>query len=154
MNLMSIARRAMVVVQPGASVTLAAQLMREHHASALVVMSADNDTALPMGVVTDRDLVLEVLAQEVDPDMVTVGDVTLGSLITAHMDDGLFEAVAVMSREGLRHLVVVDDEGALVGLVSMDDLIAALSKALGTLAQTVPAEVSAERFEGMGRSAF
>lgn len=147
MNLMSIANRTVVVAVPDTSVQTAAQLMREHHVGALVIMSSDSDDALPIGMLTDRDLVVEVLAQEVDPDLVTVGDITMDRLVTAQMEDGIFEAVALMSQEGVRRLVVVDDEGAMQGVVSMDDVLLSLAQAMTMLAKTVPTEIHAERRE-------
>ena len=147
MNLMSIANRTVVVAVPDTSVQTAAQLMREHHVGALVVMSSDSDDALPIGMLTDRDLVVEVLAQDVDPDLVTVGDITMDRLVTAQMEDGVFEAVALMSQEGVRRLVVVDDQGAMQGVVSMDDVLVSLAQAMTMLAKTVPTEIHAERRE-------
>lgn len=147
MNLMSIANRTVVVAVPDTSVQTAAQLMREHHVGALVIMSSDSDDALPIGMLTDRDLVVEVLAQDVDPDLVTVGDITMDRLVTAQMEDGIFEAVALMSQEGVRRLVVVDDQGAMQGVVSMDDVLVSLAQAMTMLAKTVPTEIHAERRE-------
>lgn len=151
MNLMSITNPTVVVAMPDTAVTTAAQLMREHHVGALVVMSSDSDDALPTGVLTDRDLVVEVLAQEVDPDLVTVGDITLHRLVTAHMDDSIFEAATLMSSEGVRRLVVVDDDGGMVGLVSMDDVIVALSQTMNMLAKAIPTEIRTERRERPGQ---
>ncbi|HEX5373195.1 MAG TPA: CBS domain-containing protein [Aquabacterium sp.] len=150
MNLSSIVNRTVAVALPHTSVTQAAKLMREYHIGALVVMSSDQPDALPRGMLTDRDLVLEVLAQEVDPDMVTVGDISLERLVTASVDDSLFEAVSRMSEAGVRRLVIVDEVGGLIGLVSMDDVIVALSQALVALAQIIPSELRAERRERPG----
>jgi CBS domain-containing protein len=150
MNLSSIVNRTVAVALPHTSVTKAAKLMREYHIGALVVMSSDEPDALPQGMLTDRDLVMEVLAQEVDPDMVTVGDITLERLVTASVDDSLFDAVTRMSEEGVRRLVIVDEAGGLVGLVSMDDVIVALSQALVVLAKVIPMELRTERRERPG----
>lgn len=150
MNLSSIVNRTVAVALPQTSVTQAAKLMREYHIGALVVMSSDQPDALPRGMLTDRDLVMEVLAQEVDPDMVTVGDISLERLVTASVDDSLFEAVSRMSAAGVRRLVIVDELGGLIGLVTMDDVIVALSQALVALAQIIPSELRAERRERPG----
>ncbi|MDE2401842.1 MAG: CBS domain-containing protein [Burkholderiales bacterium] len=147
MNLLSIANRTVAIALPETPVSAAAQMMRERHVGALVLMSSKREDAIPVGLVTDRDLVVEILAQEVDPEMVTIGDITLGRLVTAHMDDTLFEGMAQMSTEGVRRLVIVDDLGALVGLVAMDDIIVALSGALSVLAKAIQTEIGTERRE-------
>lgn len=147
MQLISIANRTVAVAVPDTPVVTAAQLMREYHVGALVVMESSQEDALPLGMLTDRDLVMEVLAQEIDPNMLTVGDITLDRLVTASPDDTLFDAVDRMSAEGVRRLVIVDDAGSLLGLVSMDDVIVALSQALTVMAKVIPTEIRTERRE-------
>lgn len=143
-NLGTIASRLVIVVTGATSVTEAARLMRSHHVGSLVVMASAAADALPIGIVTDRDLVVEVLAQEVEPPLVKVGDVMSKTLVTARADDALFDAVEQMRRHGVRRLVVVDDEGGLVGLVSMDDLIGILAEELGGMSKALAAQVRAE----------
>lgn len=145
MNLMTLMNKRVVVVPPGTPVETAARLMRDEHVGALVVLSSDAVHARPIGVLTDRDLVIEVLAQGASPVLLTVGDITLPRLVTAGSDESLFQAMERMSREGVRRLVVVDERGGLLGLVSMDDILVALSQSLALMALTITREIRNER---------
>lgn len=145
MNLVTLMNKRVVVVPPGTPVETAARLMRDEHVGALVVLSSEAAHARPVGVLTDRDLVIEVLAQGAPPALLTVGDVTLPRLVTAESDESLFDAMERMSREGVRRLVVVDASGGVLGLVSMDDILVALSQSLALMARTISHELRNER---------
>lgn len=153
MDLMSLINKRVVVAPPGTSVETAARLMRDEHVGALVVLSSEAVHARPIGILTDRDLVIEVLAQGAPPALLTVGDIALPRLVTAGSDESLFDAMERMSREGVRRLVVVDARGGLLGLVSMDDILVAMSQSLALMARTISREIRNERGEGSGGQA-
>jgi CBS domain-containing protein len=121
--------------------------MREHHVGTLVVVDAGPDSPRPLGIVTDRDLVMEVLAQGVDPKLIAVGDLLARPLVTAREDDALFDAIQAMNQHGVRRLVVIDSEGHLAALLSMDDVIGVLAEELSGLSKAIEVEERTERVQ-------
>jgi CBS domain-containing protein len=99
-----------------------------------------NGSSIPISIVTDRDLVVEVLAAEVDPNTLNVGDIMPGELATVKEDTGIFEAIQHMRVRGVRRLPVVDDGGNLVGIVTFDDLLELLVEELGLLVKLISHE--------------
>lgn len=123
-----------VCTHRGATVTEAAQLMREFHVGTLVVTDGEQQAVTPVGLLTDRDVVIGVVAQRIDPDTILVGEIMNPTLITAFEDDDIHETIQKMGLKGVRRLPVVDPTGKLVGIVSEDDLLEQLSREMVTLA--------------------
>lgn len=138
-----ICKRAVIVVEAEHSVRAAAALMRDHHVGTLVVVR-NNGTCRPVGIVTDRDIAIGVVAVGLDPEVLTVGDIMGQRFFTAPDDQGVFETVRQMRREGVRRLPIVDAEGALVGIVTLDDLLGLLAGELAGLAGLVAQEQAVE----------
>jgi CBS domain-containing protein len=128
------ATAVVAVVEPDTQALVAAQLMRKHHVGALVVVDAV-EKARPVGIVTDRDLVLALMAEGLDPALFTVGDIMSTQLVWAYPDTDVLGAVALMRDNRLRRLIVVDATGLLVGIVSLDDVLAVVSQSLLDLTQ-------------------
>lgn len=137
--------REVVFIRRDESIPEAARLMRRHHVGDLVVVEEQQDRRVPVGIVTDRDLVLEVIAQEVDPNRLTVGDVMSFELVTAREEDSLFDAIKLMRRRGVRRVPVVDRAGVLVGILSVDDLLELFAETLGDLATLLQREQQREK---------
>ena len=112
----------------------AAELMREFHVGTLVVVDGTAGKVVPVGLVTDRDITIAVVAAHADPDSVRVSDVMRPALITANVADDIYATIQVMRDQGIRRLPVVDDDGTLVAIVSQDDLYAHLSREMAALA--------------------
>ena len=127
------ATSVVAVVEPETTALVAAQLMRRHHIGALVVVDAEQKVT-PVGIVTDRDLVLALMAEGLDPAMFTVGDIMSVGLVLAHPDMGAMEALKLMRVQRVRRLVVVDDVQRLVGIVSLEDLLELVARELAELA--------------------
>lgn len=123
---------AVVVVEPETTALVVAQLMRRHHIGALVVVDA-LDKARPVGIVTDRDLVLELMAEELDPAVFTAGDIMSVDLVMATPEMDAADAVQLMKTHRLRRLVIADDEGRLVGIVTMEDVLEVITRELASL---------------------
>jgi CBS domain-containing protein len=140
MNVGEICSRVVVVAESGTPVQQAAKLMRDHHIGALVVTDGSAEGRRPVGVVTDRDMVVEVLAADVNYRTLTVGDIMSERPATIKETAGLFEVIAQMRSGGVRRLVVVDADGRLLGIVAMDDLIPVLAEELSSLAQAIRVE--------------
>ncbi|MEK7751160.1 MAG: CBS domain-containing protein [Acidobacteriota bacterium] len=140
MNVGEICSRIVVVAESSMPVQQAAKLMRDHHVGALVVVEEGAGARRPIGIVTDRDMVVEVVAADVDYRRLTVGDIMSERLATLNETAGLFEVIGQMRSGGVRRLVVVDAKEHLLGIVAMDDLISVLAEELSALAQTIRVE--------------
>ncbi|MES1943608.1 hypothetical protein PC39_05820 [Salinisphaera sp. PC39] len=119
MKVGSFCNRDPVTVRRDTEIREAARSMRTHHVGALVVV----DGGRPVGIVTDRDLVIEVLAGDVSDDKLTIGDVMTQDVGVIEEDEGFSEALVKMAELGARRLPVVDARGHLVGMVSLDDIL-------------------------------
>jgi CBS domain-containing protein len=127
--------RTPAVIEPGASLREAALLMRDAHVGALVVIERKGSVARPVGVITDRDIVVAVVAVPgARPEGIRVGDVMSAQLRLAREDEGLAETVKAMSEGGVRRLPVVATDGSLFGMVTLDDVLRVLASELGSLA--------------------
>ena len=131
-QLKDFATSAVAVVEPEAPALVVAQLMRKYHIGALVVVDA-HDKTRPVGIVTDRDLVLELMAEGLDPAVFTTGDIMSVDLVLATPEMDVMDAVQLMKTHGLRRLVMTDDAGALVGIVTMEDVLEQLTRELANL---------------------
>jgi CBS domain-containing protein len=140
MNIGEICSRAVAVAEGGTSVPQAAKMMRDHHIGALVVIDGGAEARRPIGIVTDRDMVVEVVAADVDYRTLSVGDIMSERPASINETAGVFEAIAQMRSSGVRRLVVVDANGHLLGVVAMDDLIPVLAEELSALAQAIRVE--------------
>jgi CBS domain-containing protein len=112
-----------VWAEPDATILEAARLMREEHVGCVVVATAVRDKPRPLGVVTDRDIAISVVAAGLDPAVFTVGDVIAREVATVNESDDLFKAVRRMRTQGIRRLPVVDSEGFLKGIFTLDDFV-------------------------------
>ncbi len=145
MSIGEICNRDVVVIEKDATVEEAARLMRQHHVGALVVVRERDGVRVPVGIVTDRDIVIEVLAEGVEVGTVLAGDIMSAQLVTAHEADGIWETMQRMRIKGVRRLPVVDERGGLQGIVAMDDVIELLADELSQLAKLVAREQAVEK---------
>ena len=132
-QLKDFASSVVAVVEPETTALVAAQLMRRHHIGALVVVDAQENNR-PVGIVTDRDLVLELMAEGLDPAVFTAGDIMSLNLVLARPDMDAMDAVQLMEAHQLRRLVMADEAGRLAGIVSLEDILEVLSRELANLA--------------------
>jgi CBS domain-containing protein len=139
-----ICNRAVVVAEKTLSVREAAQLMRSRHVGDVVVVEQRNGSRHPVGIVTDRDIVVEVVAAGVNPDALTVADITGPDLATVSESEGVYEALHTMRSKGVRRIPVVDRDGGLVGIVTLDDLLSLLAEEMTELAKLVSREKQRE----------
>ncbi|NJD06868.1 MAG: CBS domain-containing protein [Methylococcaceae bacterium] len=128
-------KRSVVTASKQDSIVTAAQLMRQNHIGCLVIVEDTGAGNQPVGVLTDRDLVVEILAAEINPDDVTVGDIMSFELLTAWETDSIWETLQRMRVKGVRRVPVVDQKGLLTGILSSDDLLEVLSEELSQLAK-------------------
>jgi CBS domain-containing protein len=143
----NICQRPVITIRSSDEVIKAAQLMREKHVGYLVVV--ESDSMRPIGVLTDRDIVVSVVAREVDPATMRVADVMSPRPITAAEDESVEEALGKMRQFGIRRLPVVNRRDELVGILATDDVL----RALAVETQDIATAIGRERqIEEMRRS--
>lgn len=145
MNVGEYCKRGIATIPQRASAVEAAKLMRERRVGFLVVLDEECVERRPVGVLTDRDILLKVVACEVDPCSVMVADIMARQPMIATESDSLSEAVRGMRLAGIRRLPVVDARGSLTGVIALDDAIVAVTGMLSDLSTSIGRE---QRQEG------
>jgi predicted transcriptional regulator len=135
-----VCNREVVIVERSSSIAEAARLMRQFHVGDLVVVEKVVDKARPVGIVTDRDIVLEVIAADVAVNSLTVGDIMTAEVATVRETEGVFETLRYMRDQGVRRLPVVDSASRLIGIITLDDLLELLAEEMGELAKLLARE--------------
>jgi CBS domain-containing protein len=132
-----------VVTSPeDTSVADIAKLMRRQHVGSVVVTRGGGRQ--PAGIVTDRDIVVEVLAMGLDPSTLKAADIMTAAPILATQDEDVLWALKVMRDRGVRRLPVVDAAGEVAGMLALDDLMQHLGNSLGDVVQLIGTERSVE----------
>jgi CBS domain-containing protein len=133
-------KHRVVCIDSAADIVDAARTMREEHIGFLIVHERGDDIRKPIGVLTDRDIVLEVLAKDIDPHAVTVKDVMTRQPLVANESDELGEALQAMRMSGIRRVPVVDTRGALTGIFALDDGIDLITGLLCDISGSIKSE--------------
>lgn len=123
MNVGQYCKHAVVTVDAGASISEASYVMRDEHVGFLVVVNEGDPARRPVGVLTDRDIVLQIIARDVSPASVTVADVMTAKPMIATQSDDLNDLMQAMRLAGIRRVPVVDSRGALTGVIAIDDAL-------------------------------
>jgi CBS domain-containing protein len=105
------------------SILGAARMMRLHHTGDLIVVDDPSEDRVPVGIITDRDIVLEVLGKELDPYKTTVGEIMSSRLVIAGSSEDTTDAMERMRAHGVRRVPVVNDAGGVIGIITLDDLL-------------------------------
>lgn len=134
MSIGKLCSRIVHTVEPGETVRAAAALMKRNNVGTLLVLDADGR---PIGIVTDRDLVVRVMAEGHPAAEVRIEDVMTHHPRTLAEDTPIEEALAVMRQLGVRRLPVVGKRGDLVGILSLDDVLELLAGELGNAGQVI-----------------
>ena len=134
MGLVKCCREQVVAVSPDTPAVEVARIMGEKNVGSVVIVSGDNR---PVGVITDRDLAVRVMAQERNPGEVRAGDIVTRDVITFRDSMGVYEAIQKMTAEGIRRMPVVDDAGKLIGIVTMDDIVRMLGEEMAAIAKNI-----------------
>ncbi|WP_266221745.1 CBS domain-containing protein [Paraliomyxa miuraensis] len=146
MNVGAVCTREVVIAAGDDTVLEIAGLMRTHHVGDVVIVERSSGASLPTGILTDRDLVLEAMAQASDrlPDLVAA-DLVTRPLVTVRECDTIDDALEVMRVQGVRRVPVVDEAGLLVGLLALDDLLELFASQLASVAALVIRQQRMER---------
>jgi len=111
----------------------AARLMRQKHVGDLVVVDDPDDERVPLGIVTDRDIVVEVLAKGLDPSTTSVASITRAPVVIALDTEDTAQVLERMRTHGVRRIPVVDRDGAAIGIIALDDLLRLLVAEMNAL---------------------
>lgn len=123
----------------------AALMMRRYHVGDVIVVDQSAGANIPVGILTDRDIVVSVIAPGLDPASLQVGDIMTDDLLTARDTDDVYETIERMRLRGIRRVPVVDAAGSLAGIVSADDLLEFLAEEMGELSRISPYQQAHER---------
>lgn len=148
MSVGEICNREVVVTGRETDIREAARLMREYHVGDLLIVERKDDENIPVGIVTDRDLVIEVLALDVALDValekLTVADLMLTELVTVPESADLWDTLATMRSRGIRRMPVVNEQGGLEGILTIDDALGLLVEGLDDMVKLVRNEIQHE----------
>ena len=143
---LNLATSGVVTAERETSLAECARLMRAEHVGSLVVVDESDGVRRPLGIVTDRDIVVEAVALGLDTDTLTAGDIMGSKLATVGEDEDLLAALARMREHGVRRLPVVDRSGRLAGILTIDNLLEAFSEQLEAAVGVVKAEQTRETY--------
>ena len=145
MSVSEICNRDVVIVRPEESIQTAARLMREYHVGDLIVVKESQGRRIPVGILSDRDIVIEMVAKDLVYDAVNVGDLMSNELLTVQEDGDSLNAIQRMREHGIRRMPVLNEAGALVGILAVDDLIDLIAEQLNNLVGLIGNELRYER---------
>jgi len=112
-----------VTVTRDTTVAAAAALMRSHHVGSVVLVEDVAGVTKPVGMLTDRDIVVEVVAAGLDPHAITAGEIVQRPVAVVGVETSCSDVVREMAINGVRRLPVVRKDGTLAGIVSLDDVL-------------------------------
>lgn len=140
--------REVAIVRKGDSVIEAAKRMREYHVGNVVVVEDRGQELIPVGILTDRDIVVSIIAK--DPDRLgslVVGDVMSFELLTAREDETLQSVLKRMCARGIRRIPVVSQNGGLEGIVAVDEVLEYVSEKMADVVRLMTKQRQLERVE-------
>lgn len=147
---------AVVSCSADASIPQVAELMRRHHVGDVVVIEMRDGDQVPIGIITDRDIVMEAIALQLEVKVFTAGDIMSTPVVTVHAREGIIEALRLMRSRNIRRLPVVTDAGTMYGIVTADDVLNLLAMELSLMTGAIveqPRTESRLRKGGYGNEA-
>jgi CBS domain-containing protein len=146
MNAGDVCTREVVVTGKESTVIEAARIMRDYHVGNLVVTEERNGEQAPIGILTDRDIVIGVVARESDYlGSLAVGDVMSAELVTVRENESLADTLRRMRALGIRRVPVVNDKGGLEGILSIDDLVEQVCEQLTDITRLITSQQRREK---------
>jgi CBS domain-containing protein len=136
----SICQRDVDLAGPDDSVASAADRMRQRTVGSLIVVDGSKH---PIGIITDRDLVIRALADAKDADSTPVSEVMTPDIVVATGDTSINSALRLMREGPFRRLPIVDHEGVLIGLVTVDDMLIRIGREFGEIGSLIELETPA-----------
>jgi CBS domain-containing protein len=140
----NICTRDAVIVNKQATIKQAAELMRSRHVGSLVVVDTVAEEVKPIGLITDRDILLAIVAMDLDPNVFLLEDMLERPLITGLDTASAASGLRLMRKHGIRRLPVVDKGGVLVGIITLDDLLRTVSHYMNDVVKLLATEATTE----------
>jgi CBS domain-containing protein len=140
MSLERVCHREVVTVSPQSSLLEVARLMRSQHVGSVIVVEENR----PVGILTDRDIIVKVVAAEKAPKAVRAYEIMTPNPALVNINYDPLDATQIMRDRGLRRLPVVDENRHLLGIMTLDDVLGLLGKEAANLAETVHTELAKE----------
>jgi CBS domain-containing protein len=131
--------KSVVTVPRNATLQEVAAAMRQSHVGSVVVVDeAKNGRLLPVGLVTDRDIVVETTGQGAEAENFCADDIMSDDVTCIKRDAGIKEAIGIMTNKAIRRLPVIDEKGFLCGIITADDIFAYLTAGLQAMSSVSP----------------
>jgi predicted transcriptional regulator len=144
MSVNAVCNHNVETIRPDADIVEAAARMRDAHVGDLIVAEYRDGREVPIGIITDRDIVVAVIAKGIAPESLKVRDVASTGLLTVRDDSGIEHALRDMRRVGVRRAPVIDSDGELRGVLSIDDVVDHLAVQLDHIADIIRLEQQKE----------
>lgn len=141
MTIGKLCKREVITASNKMSVHEAAELMKKHNIGDIIIVDEEN-SAKPIGIFTDRDVAIKIVAEGVDPHTITVGDAISEELLVLKDYQHFQEAIEMMCAKGVRRAPIVDQHDKIIGIATVDDLILLLTDELGSLAKLIRRQIS------------
>jgi CBS domain-containing protein len=138
-------KRNVITTHRDTTIRDAACLMRQHHVGCLIVTEEKAGITEPVGILTDRDIVMEVIAEDIELNEVTVGDIMSYALLKVCESDSIIETAQRMRARGVRRVPVINEKCELVGILALNDILELLSEELSMLARLSSREAEQEQ---------
>jgi CBS domain-containing protein len=145
MQAAELCNRQVVTASRDMSIPEAARLMRDRHVGSLVVTETKEGRVIPAGILTDRDIVVEIVSRDISLNEVTVGDIMTYALLKVAEDENIFDVAQRMRARGVRRVPVVSRLGDLIGIIAADDILELLSEELSLLSRITTREAEQEK---------
>lgn len=127
--------REVIIAEKDSNIVEIAKLMRHHHVGDVIIVNRDGNHIEPIGILTDRDIVVELIACDVPLDSVSAKDIMSYELSTVRQEDSIWDTLRLMDAKGIRRIPVVNETGELEGILSFDDLLELFAEELNLLAK-------------------
>ena len=144
MDIREVSATTVAVGYRGMAVSEAARAMREQHVGCLVVVEERAPGKVPIGMLTDRDIAVSVVAKDLDARNVPVGEVMSTDVVAVRDDDSVKDALRLLRRRGIRRAPVIARDGTLAGIVTVDDLLRTMVEQLDDLVGAISTELALE----------
>jgi signal-transduction protein with cAMP-binding, CBS, and nucleotidyltransferase domain len=146
MDVGEICTRTVIVATRELVLSEAARLMRQHHVGTIVVIEEIDEGRVPVGMLTDRDIVVGVVAKDVDARTLSVGEVMSGDLVSVREQDSVFDALRLMRSRGVRRVPVTSGAaGLLIGILAVDDVLEIVAEQLREIVRAIGSERTHEQ---------
>lgn len=145
MPLDTICQKDVATISRQATLKSASQLMYEKHVGSLIVVEGYQGNQIPCGIITDRDIALAMGSGVYNLENTMVENLMMPDPVCAHRSDGIFEVAIKMKENGIKRVPVVNDMGALCGIISAEDIISLIAAELNQIASISFQQVRREK---------